>query len=80
MRSAPITLIIDKPPQHRHVGTGLRKLADIPEDFVLSLQAKALLSSSEHIDDLSPRLTITINIFLRNRQRTVPCQHLNIPQ
>lgn len=45
--SAEEPITIDKPPQHRHVGTGLRKLADIPEDFVLSLQAKALLSSSE---------------------------------
>ena len=45
--SAEEPIIVDKPPQHRHVGTGLRKLADIPKDFVLSLQAKALLSSSE---------------------------------
>lgn len=39
--------IQEKHAQHRHVGIGLHKLSDIPEDFALKSQAKALLSSSE---------------------------------
>jgi len=40
-------IIIDTPTQQRHVGRGLRKLADIPEDFVLDLQARALQTYSD---------------------------------
>jgi hypothetical protein len=39
--------IRDVPPLQRHVGRGYRQLADLPEDFVIDLQKRALTMPSD---------------------------------